>query len=104
MGVPDGSALVLYEFTVKPEMAEQAEAMMGELLPGTRSYDGCLDLTLYRDAADPLSYTIVMHWTTHERFRQYREWRAADASGTFDAWPSFLSSGPTIRLLEASGM
>ena len=54
--------LILFEFRVKAGREEEVERFLTNVLPSTRSYDGCLDLDVYRDTNDSVNFTIVQRW------------------------------------------
>ena len=50
---------VTLEFSVIPERAEEFKALLEELLPDTRAYDGCHRVDVYQDQDNPGSIYLM---------------------------------------------
>jgi len=94
------SNMVIAEFTAAPGKLDELIGFLGEALPDTRKYDGCisLDVHLNRD-----SDTIVMieNWQSQEQYDSYLAWRME--TGMIDAIGGLLKGGVegmAIRKLE----
>ena len=52
-----------------------------ERLPFTRTYDGCQEINLFKDEADPHHFVLVEHWESRAHYDVYRAW-AMEQPGT----------------------
>jgi quinol monooxygenase YgiN len=94
--------LILFEFRVKAGREEEVERFLTNVLPSTRSYDGCLDLDVYRDTNDSMNFTIVQRWESVEHYERYRDWRIE--TGVFDDLVTNFVELPRMRYFELVGL
>jgi quinol monooxygenase YgiN len=69
------SVRVTLELHVKPEAAEQMKGGFKELLPDTRAFDGCEEISVLQNQEDPTMFLVVEQWETRESYEAYLKWR-----------------------------
>ena len=93
---------VILDLRLKPEAVVGALATLGQILTGTRAFDGCLGVEVLVDAADSAHVILLERWASVEADAAYREWRAG--AGATDLG-SLLAGPPVISSFEtASGV
>lgn len=72
---------VLLKMTTKPGSGDELVELLEQILPDTRSFDGCLDLRVLRNLDDPDEITLLQKWEAREKHQAYSAWRAAVETG-----------------------
>ena len=72
-----------------------------EILPDTRSFEGCQDLKVYIEA-DGEAIVFIEYWDSAEHYQQYLNWRTE--TGVLDRLVEMLAAPPVIRIAEDSGI
>ncbi len=89
---------VLLEVNVKPESADDMNALMKENLPDTRAFDGCEGITIQSNAEDPSNVIALEQWLSREHYEKYLAWRTE--TGFMDKMVSMLAGEPSIRYFD----
>lgn len=85
---------VFLDLHVRPEALEQGfHAELHAILSDTRAFEGCLEVQVLTDNADPTHLVAVERWESEERDAAYRAWRAGDGKTNL---ASFLVSPPVL--------
>ncbi len=92
------AVLVLVEGSVKPEATDEMMALMEEILPDTRAYDGCQGVKVHTNLDTPNDLALVEHWDSRAHYEKYLAWRAE--TGVLERIVSLLSGAPSIRYFE----
>ena len=79
----------------KPGTGNDLLAKFKEILPDTRSYDGCLGLDTYQDQDDPDTLVLVQKWDSRQHYEKYFGWR--QETGAFDELAAAVEGPPSIR-------
>lgn len=91
---------VIAEFTAAPGRLDALVAFLGEALPDTRRFEGCIAVDVYVDRASD-TVAMIESWDSHAAYDRYLGWRME--SGTVDAALALLAGGAegmVIRKLE----
>ena len=80
---------VTLAFSVIPERAEAFKALLRELLPDTRAYEGCLKVDVYEEQENPGRIYLVEDWESKAHQQRYQAWR--DESGIAKVVGPFLA-------------
>ena len=80
---------VTLAFSVIPERAEAFKALLRELLPDTRAYEGCLKVNVYEEQENPGRIYLVEDWESKAHQQRYQAWR--DESGIAKVIGPFLA-------------
>lgn len=88
---------VLLDLRLKPEAVLGAEAMLRDILAGTRAFEGCLGVDVLLDCDDPAHMILLERWASADADAAYRHWRAG--AGATDLG-SLLTSIPQISMFE----
>ncbi|TFB59658.1 antibiotic biosynthesis monooxygenase [Cryobacterium sp. Sr3] len=88
---------VLLDLRLKPEAVLGAEAMLRDILVGTRAFEGCLGVDVLLDCDDPAHMILLERWASADADAAYRHWRAG--AGATDLG-SLLTSTPQISMFE----
>jgi len=91
------SPLVLFEADALAGRGEDLIALLEEVLPDTRAYDGCESVTVHRDQDAPDRLVLLERWTSRSKYEEYLEWRAERGDPRLAA---MLTRPPAIRHLE----
>ena len=89
---------VTLEFSVILERAEEFKILLRELLPDTRSYEGCLKVDVYQGHDNPGIIYLVEDWKSKRHQQKYQAWR--DESGIAEVVGSFLAEGPRFNYFD----
>ena len=92
------SILVLLEGQVKSDKIAALKSYMAQIMPGTRSYDGCQGIDAYFNMDDSVDMVTVEKWESRSHYEKYQQWRKE--TGVFDKAVSMLSGPPNVRYLE----
>ena len=93
---------VILEIRVKDGCYDQARDFFREMLPDTRSYDGCITIHMVRDQDDPQRLMVVEQWETREKYDAYFAWRGE--RGDLDALGAMLDGEPSKRYFDFMGV
>ena len=92
------AVLVLVEGSVKSEAMDDMIALMNEILPDTRAYDGCQGVHVHTNLDAPNDLALVEYWDSRVHYEKYLAWRAE--TGVLEKIASLLSGAPSIRYFE----
>ena len=86
---------VTLAFSVIPERAEAFKALLRELLPDTRAYEGCLKVNVYEEQENPGRIYLVEDWESKAHQQRYQAWR--DQSGIANVVGPYLAGEPRFN-------
>ena len=89
---------VTLAFSVIPERAEAFKALLRELLPDTRAYEGCLKVDVYEEQENPGRIYLVEDWESKAHQQRYQAWR--DESGIAKVGGPFLAGEPRFNYFD----
>lgn len=89
---------IFLEFTAKADGGGDMLAVLKEILPDTRSYDGCIQNDVYRSQENPDTLVIHGTWENQGHYETYLNWRKE--SGVFDSFVEGLVAPPSLRYFE----
>jgi quinol monooxygenase YgiN len=89
---------IFLEFTAKAGTGGDLLAALKEILPDTRSYDGCIANDVYRSQENPDTLMIHGTWETKEKYETYLAWR--QETGVFDKFTEGLEGPPNLRYFD----
>ncbi len=92
------SVMVLFEAPVKSEEVSNMKSYMAEILPDTRTYEGCQGIELYFDTEDGDKIVLVERWDSRSHHERYLGWRRE--TGVLDKIGGMLAGPPSVRYLE----
>ncbi len=93
------SVSVILEVTAKPDCLEALKNTLEEILPDTRSFNGCKGVTVMSNQDNPLNLVLLETWSTREHYEKYLAWRAE--RGDLEALAALLSYEPSIRYFDS---
>lgn len=96
------SVRVLVEAKVQADRMGDFTDYIASIVDGTRSYDGCSEMTFTVDQDDPTSVVFVETWESREKYEKYFAWR--QESGALDKVGPMLQAPPSLRFLEVVEM
>ncbi len=74
------SVIVIVNLSVKEESLDEFKKFFKEILPDTRSFEGCQGIQLYQNKEVPTKFTIHAKWVSEESQKKYMEWRVQNGS------------------------
>ena len=83
------AVMVTLEFSVVLGRTEEFKLLLQELLPDTRSYEGCLQVDVYQGHDNPEIIYLVENWESKVHQQKYQAWR--DESGIAEVVGPFLT-------------
>jgi len=86
---------VLLEAKAEPGTGSDFLEILKEILPDTRSHDGCKKITVYQNQDDGDVVEFVGKWEGKEKYEKYHGWRQERGDMEILAGP--LASEPGIR-------
>ena len=89
------SVIVLVNLDVKEESVEELKKYLKEILPDTRSFEGCQGVQVYESKESPTKMTIHTKWTSEEAQKKYMSWRID--TGALDKLMPMLSEQPNLE-------
>jgi quinol monooxygenase YgiN len=89
---------VLADLNIKPEAVDETLKGLGEILPDTRAYDGCLALEVVQDQADAGHVVLVEQWESPDHHKAYVAWRTE--TGTLAGLAEVLTQPPTFTYFD----
>lgn len=89
---------VLVDLKVQPSKIEEFKTFIASLVEGTRSYDGCEEMTVNVNQDDPSNVLFVETWESREKYEKYFAWR--QESGALDKVAPMLTEEPSLRYLD----
>ena len=89
------SVIVLVTLDVKEESVDDLKKYLKEILPDTRTFEGCEGVQLYQSNDSPTKMTIHAKWASEEAQKKYMSWRMD--SGALDKLIPMLSGHPNLE-------
>ena len=89
------SVIVLVNLNVKEESVDELKKYFKEILPDTRSFEGCQGVQLYQSKESPTKMTIHAKWESEEAQKKYMSWRMD--TGALDKLIPMLSEPPNLE-------
>ena len=93
---------VILEFKAKIDEIDNIQNFLCEILPDTRSYDGCAGLNIIQNMDDPTDFVIVEQWDTRPHYETYLQWRTD--TGVLGNLAEKLDGEPSIRFFSCFGV
>ena len=90
------SVVVIMNLTVKEESLDEVKKYFKEILPDTRSFDGCEGVQLYESKEKRTKLTIHAKWVSEEAQKKYIEWRME--TGALEKLMPMLSDPPSMQM------
>ncbi|MFC1984459.1 putative quinol monooxygenase [Chloroflexota bacterium] len=90
--------LILLEAQAKPADISDVKSYMAEIIPDTRTYDGCQKIDVYFNTEHTDSMVAVEHWDSRAHYEKYLTWRKE--TGVLDKLDAMLAGPPSIRYFE----
>lgn len=92
------SVNVILEVQSKLESIDELKSTFENILPDTRSYDGCIGVQVIGNQDDPLNLVLLETWESRQHYEKYLGWRTE--TGALDALGAMLSKPPSIRYFD----
>ena len=89
------SVIVLVNLNVKEESVDELKKYFKEILPDTRSFEGCQGVQLYQSKESPTKMTIHAKWESEEAQKKYMSWRMD--TGALDKLIPMLTEPPNLE-------
>ena len=89
------SVIVIANLSSKEESLEELKKYFKEILPDTRSFEGCQSVQLYQSQESPTKLTIHAKWTSEEAQKKYIAWRME--TGEFDKLTPMLTEPMSMQ-------
>ena len=95
------SVVVFVNLPTKAGQADKLVSLLDELVPGTRAYEGCQEIYLYKNQDDPDNVVMLERWDSRQHYEKYLAWRTE--TGALDEIGQLLAGDLTIRFLDRVG-
>ncbi len=92
------SVLVTLEINAKPKNTAAVKALLAELFPDTRAYDGCNDITAQLND-NGYTFIFIEHWESKDKYGKYLAQR--EETGALAQLDEHLQGPPIVRYFEA---
>ena len=92
------SILVLLEGQVKPDKIADMKSYLAQILPDTRSYDGCQRIDAQFNMDDLGNMVLVEQWESRGHYEKYAQWRTE--TGVATKLLSMFTGPPSRRYFE----
>lgn len=91
-----------FDFRVKPEQAAVAEKMLGDALPDTRAFSGCISVEVTRGSDEPDRWFLMEEWESYAHHQAYVNWRVE--TGWVECFAANLDGEPALRYFDPVDM
>ncbi len=91
---------VIITFKLKSDQVDAFKTYIKEIIPGTRSFEGCIDVGFYFNSDDETDLVIFETWQSRGHYEKYYSWRTE--TGALDAIAGYLAGEPSLRYLTKS--
>jgi len=92
--------LVNVQLKVKPDLRDEFIKWFHSILPDTRSYDGCSEVTACDLIGDENAVEVISRWESKVHYDKYLSWR--EESGALDTLANYLAADPEFRFLDVN--
>ena len=92
---------IVIDLQAAPGKGDELAQLFHEVLPGTRSFAGCIDCEVFRNQDDAEQFSIIEAFSTREAYQVYLDWRVAE--GTMEKLGALLGGAPTTRFFDNTG-
>ena len=92
------SVLFILELQIEPDKVEDYLGQFPSLLPDTRAFDGCEEITVHQNEDDPTDVVLLEWWTSKEHHDRYMAWRRD--RGDLERLGQGLAGPPKTRYLR----
>jgi quinol monooxygenase YgiN len=89
------TTIVILDIQSKESEIDNLLSLFKKDLSDTRAYEGCLEILISINQADPLNIILHEKWKSKEHYDRYLNWRKK--TGSFNQLTSFLSTPPKIH-------
>jgi len=89
------SVIVFVNLDVKEESIDELKKYFKEILPETRTFEGCQGVQLYESKETPTKLTIHAKWVSEEAQKKYMTWRMK--TGALEKLTPMLSEPPKMQ-------
>ena len=89
------SVIVLVNLDIKEEHVDELKKYFKEILPETRSFEGCQGVQMYESKESPTKMIIHAKWESEEAQKKYMSWRMD--MGALDKIIPMLSEAPNLE-------
>ena len=96
------ATIAILDLQLKADSLETAHTVIHATLAGTRTFPGCLDVTVLVDSDDPAHVVLYEAWESIEHDRAYRAWRASPEGAS--ALGSILTARKLTQFTVAEGV
>ncbi len=92
------SIVIIVNLSVKEESLERFKKFLKEILPDTRSFEGCQGVQLYQNKELLTKFTIHAKWASEDAQKKYMAWRMGN--GSLDKLTPMLSGPFDMQLYD----
>ena len=92
------SVIVMVNLSIKEKSIEEFKKFFKQIIPETRSHQGCQGIQLYQSKESPTKFTIHAKWNSEEEQKKYMAWRME--TGSFDKLEPMLSEPFSMQFYE----
>ena len=92
------SITVFIDGQIQSDKIADTKSFMAQVMPDTRSYDGCQGVDVYFNLDDPVNMVVVEQWESLGHFEKYQQWRKE--TGIMDKIVSMQTRPPSIQYFE----
>jgi quinol monooxygenase YgiN len=89
------SILYILELTIEPDKVDEYLAQFPGVLPDTRAFDGCEEITVHQNEEDPTDVVLLERWASKEHHQKYMAWR--QERGDMERLSQGLAGPPKTR-------
>jgi quinol monooxygenase YgiN len=92
------SVLFILELSIEPDKVDEYLAQFPGLLPDTRAFQGCEEITVHQNEDDPTDVVLLERWATKSDHQKYTAWR--EERGDMERLSQGLAGPPKTRYFE----
>ncbi len=92
------SVFYILELTIQPDKVEDYLAQFPSILPDTRAFAGCEEITVHQNEDDPTDVVLLERWATKDDHQKYMAWR--QERGDMERLGQGLAGPPKTRYFK----
>ncbi len=96
------SVTIVLDLKAAPGSIDDLKQIFVEILPDTRTYEGCEALDVHLNQDDEHNLVIVERWQSRPHYEKYFAWR--QETGLLDRLGPLLGAPPSVRFLDETGI
>lgn len=92
------SITITINLSIIPEKQQEFLALVKDIAPDTRAYQGCISFSIFSDQNTAGSVLFHEEWESAQDYEKYSAWRKE--TGLMETMAKFLLAAPTLAFYD----